>query len=79
MDIKYQYNNSGVVLKFSRTLLAIQSDIYATENNAKYYAIGLQNVVSMVVMNENNTLFSLQSGQDIVPPCLNFLIFIQLV
>jgi hypothetical protein len=50
------------MLKFSRILLAIWSDVYATENDAKDYAIGLQNVISMVVMNENNTLFSLQSG-----------------
>jgi hypothetical protein len=50
------------MLKFSKILLAIWSDVYATENDAKDYAIGLQNVISMVVMNENNTLFSLQSG-----------------
>lgn len=53
------------MLTFSRILLAILaiwSDVYATENDAKNYAIGLQNVISMVVKHENNTLFSLQSG-----------------
>jgi hypothetical protein len=55
--MKYQSKNSGLLLKFSRNLSAIWSGVCTTINDMEDYFFGLQNEISMVIGNENHTLF----------------------
>ena len=54
----YQYKNSGLVLKFSRTLLVIWSGVCTTIDGMEdFFFFGLQNEISMVIRNGNHILF----------------------